>query len=130
MKEPWRRSTIFAPDREGVHPMHMKVARRVVITGLGVIAPNGNGREEFWQACVAGRSGIRQITRFDASFLPVRIAGEVRVFPAREYGLSADEIRLLDRGTQFVLAAANLALRDSGLEDELDHENCGVAIGT
>ncbi|HEY0756914.1 MAG TPA: beta-ketoacyl-[acyl-carrier-protein] synthase family protein [Ktedonobacteraceae bacterium] len=104
--------------------------RRVVITGLGIIAPNGNGREEFWQACVDGRSGIRRITRFNADFLPVRIAGEVDAFPAQEFGLSAEEIKLLDRGTQFVLAAANLALRDSGLGDKLDHENCGVAIGT
>lgn len=110
--------------------MSMQVTRRVVITGLGVIAPNGNGQEEFWQACVAGRSGIRQITRFDASFLPTRIAGEVRDFPAREFGLSEAEIELLDRGTQFVLAAANLALRDSGLGDGIDRETCGVALGT
>ena len=110
--------------------MSTQGARRVVITGLGVIAPNGNGREEFWQACVAGRSGVRQITRFDASLLPTRIAGEVRDFPARELGLAADEVKLLDRGTQFVLAAANLALRDSGLAEDFDRESCGVAIGT
>jgi beta-ketoacyl-acyl-carrier-protein synthase II len=110
--------------------MSTRAARRVVITGLGVIAPNGNGREAFWQACIAGRSGIRSITRFDASFLPTRIAGEVRDFPAREFGLSENEIELLDRGTQFVLAAANLALRDSGLAERIDHETCGVAIGT
>lgn len=110
--------------------MSVRAVRRVVITGLGVIAPNGNGQEEFWQACVAGRSGVRQITRFDASFLPTRIAGEVRDFPADEFGLSENEIKLLDRGTQFVLAAANLALRDSGLEDCIDRETCGVAIGT
>ena len=110
--------------------MDTQVGRRVVITGLGVIAPNGNGQEAFWQACVAGRSGIRQITRFDAGFLPTRIAGEVRDFPADEFGLNEDEIKLLDRGSQFVLAAANLALRDAGLEDCIDRENCGVAIGT
>jgi beta-ketoacyl-acyl-carrier-protein synthase II len=101
-----------------------------VITGLGVIAPNGNGREEFWQACVAGRSGIRQITRFDASFLPTRIAGEVRDFPAGEFGLNESEIEMLDRGSQFILAAANLALRDSSLEASLERATCGVAIGT
>lgn len=110
--------------------MSTRAGRRVVITGLGVIAPNGNGQEEFWQACVEGRSGIRQITRFDASFLPVRIAGEVRDFPAEAAGLNAQEVRMLDRGTQFVLAAANLALRDSGLAEQLDRESCGVAIGT
>ncbi|HEY3992543.1 MAG TPA: beta-ketoacyl-[acyl-carrier-protein] synthase family protein [Ktedonobacteraceae bacterium] len=110
--------------------MDRRAERRVVITGLGVIAPNGNGWEEFWQACVAGRSGVRPITRFDASFLPTRIAGEVRDFPANTFGLNENEIKLLDRGSQFVLAAANLALRDSGLEDCIDRESCGVAIGT
>lgn len=104
--------------------------RRVVITGLGVIAPNGNGKDEFWQACVAGRSGIGPITHFDASMLPTRIAGEVRDFQARDFGLSEQEAEILDRGTQFVLAAANLALRDSGLElERLDRETCGVAVG-
>jgi 3-oxoacyl-(acyl-carrier-protein) synthase len=111
--------------------------RRVVITGLGVIAPNGSGREEFWQACLAGRSGVRRITRFDASFLPTRIAGEVAIFPARAFGLHAAEVELLDRGTQYVLAAANLALGDGGLLDAhgrllptVDRASCGVAIGT
>lgn len=104
--------------------------RRVVITGLGVIAPNGKGRDEFWQACTAGRSGIRRITHFDAGFLPTRIAGEVADFQPLDFGLSADEVGMLDRGTQFVLAAANLALRDSGLEEgQLDRETCGVAVG-
>ena len=110
--------------------MNSRALRRVVITGLGVIAPNGNGQEEFWQACIAGRSGIRQITRFDANFLPTRIAGEVTDFPARAFGLSEHEMEVLDRGTQFVVAAANLALRDSGLGEDLDHETCGVAVGT
>jgi 3-oxoacyl-(acyl-carrier-protein) synthase len=110
---------------------------RVVITGLGVIAPNGNGQQEFWRACVEGRSGVRQITRFDAGFLPVRIAGEVPSFPARDFGLSEQEIEVLDRSTQFVVAAAHLALQDGGLlspPDKLtasfDRDNCGVAIGT
>ncbi|HEY1352836.1 MAG TPA: beta-ketoacyl-[acyl-carrier-protein] synthase family protein [Ktedonobacteraceae bacterium] len=115
----------------------MSKLRRVVITGLGVIAPNGNGREDFWQACLAGRSGVGRITRFDASFLPTRIAGEVAVFPARAFGLHAAEVELLDRGTRYVLAAANLALRDGGLLDAhgsllptVDRACCGVAIGT
>ena len=115
----------------------MRNLHRVVITGLGVIAPNGNGREAFWRACLAGRSGIRRITRFNADFLPTRIAGEVDVFPAREFGLNTDEIALLDRGTQFVLAAANLALLDGGLLDSagrllsvVERDSCGVAIGT
>lgn len=120
--------------------MSQRFPRRVVLSGLGVIAPNGNGREAFWQACVAGRSGIGQITRFDASFLSTRIAGEVNDFVARDYGLSEREIELLDRGTQFAVAAAHLALRDGALLDAagtagslpdfVDRDTCGVAIGT
>ena len=49
----------------------------VVITGIGIVAPNGIGKEAFWQSCISGISGVRRITRFDASSLPVRIAGEV-----------------------------------------------------
>jgi len=115
----------------------MTQLRRVMITGLGVIAPNGNGREAFWQACLAGQSGVRRITRFDATCLPTRIAGEVTTFPAGDFGLHTHEIELLDRGTQFALAAANLALRDGALLDAsgtllstVDRATCGVAIGT
>jgi 3-oxoacyl-(acyl-carrier-protein) synthase len=117
--------------------MSLQSLRRVVITGLGVIAPNGSGHENFWQACISGRSGVRTITRFDASFLPTRIAGEVTDFAAHTFGLNEEEIGVLDRGTQFVLASANLALQDGGLLDEsgkllttLDRDSCGVAIGT
>jgi|ERR1051326_2368712 3-oxoacyl-[acyl-carrier-protein] synthase II len=74
--------------------------RRVVITGLGVIAPNGIGKTAFWDACVAGRSGIRCITQFDASVLPTRIAGEVPDFDPTSLGLTAEESAHLDRNTQ------------------------------
>jgi beta-ketoacyl-acyl-carrier-protein synthase II len=107
--------------------------RRVVITGLGVLAANGIGKENFWQACLAGRSGIRRITRFDASNLPTQIAGEVQDFDPRAFGISAEESANLDRGTQFALAAANLALEDGRLDSELhesEREVTGVSIGT
>lgn len=111
--------------------------RRVVISGLGAIAPTGIGQAPFWQACVNGQAGIRQITRFDASFLATRIAGEVPDFQPAALGLSQTEIATLDRGTQFAVAAANLALVDSGLLAEpggtltaLDCATCGVSIGT
>lgn len=117
--------------------MSTQFPRRVVITGLGVVAPNGIGRDAFWQACVDGRSGIRSITRFDASFLPTRIAGEVPDFQPAMFGLSETEIKTLDRGTQFAVAAANLALHDGGLLDapgglasELNRESCGIYMGT
>lgn len=113
--------------------------RRVVITGLGVLAANGTGKENFWQACLAGRSGIRRITRFDASILPTRIAGEIQDFDPYAFGLTAEEGVNLDRGTQLALAAANLALEDASLTrhtqlpnalSESEREATGVYIGT
>ncbi|HEU0002752.1 MAG TPA: beta-ketoacyl-[acyl-carrier-protein] synthase family protein, partial [Ktedonobacteraceae bacterium] len=110
----------------------MKRFRRVVITGLGVVAPTGIGKEAFWSACLAGRSGIRHITRFDASQLLTRIAGEVPDFDPLPLGLTPAEIQILDRGTQFALSAANLAVEDSGLLATLDadqRERMGVFMG-
>ncbi len=106
--------------------------RRVVITGLGVVAPNGIGKEDFWRACISGRSGVRRITLFDAKFLPTRIAGEVVGFDSTSLGLTRDEAEVLDRGTQFAVAAANLAYYDSGLPVELsesERNTIGVMIG-
>lgn len=116
-------------DKKGAPPPQ----RRVVITGLGVVAPNGIGREAFWHACISGRSGVRRITRFDASLLPAQIAGEVDQFEPLRFGLTFDESRTLERGTQFALAAANLALQDAGLTDTLneqERDSMGVYIGS
>ncbi len=107
--------------------------RRVVITGLGAIAPNGIGKELFWDACLSGRSGIREITHFDASSLPSQIAGEVINFEPTALGLTPDECQSLDRNTQFALAAANLALRDAEFSEKLsiaERESMGVYIGS
>jgi beta-ketoacyl-acyl-carrier-protein synthase II len=107
--------------------------RRVVITGLGVVAPNGIGKEAFWDACISGRSGIRRITRFDASRLPTQIAGEVTNFCPEALGLTEDECKSLDLGAQYAVAAANLAIQDAELIDVLgeeDRDHIGVAIGT
>ena len=111
--------------------------RRVVISGLGAIAPNGIGKDAFWRACVSGCSGVRQITHFDASALPTRIAGEVPDFQPTTLGLSQTEIETLDRGTQFAVVAANLALCDGGLLSTpgaaltlAERDTCGVLLGT
>ncbi len=107
--------------------------RRVVITGLGVLACNGIGKEDFWNACIAGRSGIRRITRFDASPLPSQIAGEVANFDPQALGLTEIECRLTDRNTQMALSAANLALQDAGLLNILSEEErdqVGVYMGS
>lgn len=116
---------------------HQQAGRRVVITGLGVVAPNGIGKEEFWQSCVAGKSGIQRITRFDPSMIPSQVAGEVANFDAKHLGLTDVEAERLDRGSQFAVAAANLALRDAGLYgepapglSEEEREQWGVYIGS
>ncbi len=107
------------------------MTRRVVITGLGVVAPNGIGKEAFWQACVQGRSGVVPISRFDASPFSTRIAGEVQDFDPLAQGLTPEEIASLGRGTQFALAAANQALADGALPvlDEAERETTGVIMG-
>jgi beta-ketoacyl-acyl-carrier-protein synthase II len=107
--------------------------RRVVITGLGVVAPNGIGKEDFWHACIAGHSGIGQVTHFDASPLPSRIAGEVTHFVPEALGITPQEARATDRNTQFALAAATLALQDAGLAQDLseaERNHMGVYIGS
>lgn len=107
--------------------------RRVVITGLGVVAPNGIGKEDFWNACISGRSGIRRITRFDASNLPTQIAGEVTNFHPEQLGLTEEECILLDRAAQYAVAASNLAMQDARLANvltEYEHEHIGLAMGS
>jgi len=107
--------------------------RRVVITGLGVVAPNGVGKDTFWQANIQGHSGIRAITRFDAHALATRIAGEVLDFDPQALGLTPLECSYMDRGTQFAIAAANLALKDAGMEHALSEDEgdrMGVYMGT
>ena len=106
---------------------------RVVITGIGVVAPNGIGKEVFWQACISGTSGVRQITRFDAHSLPERIAGEVADFSPLAFGLTEDEALRMDRTTRFALAAAHLALEDAAIGtpfSEEEREHMGVYMGT
>lgn len=107
--------------------------RRVVITGLGVLACNGIGKENFWNACIAGRSGIRRITRFDASSLPSQIAGEIVDFNPTALGLTDIECRITDRNTQLALAATNLALQDAHLLNtlsEAERDLIGVYMGS
>ena len=104
--------------------------RRVVVTGVGVVSPLGTGVEKNWTAITAGQSGLGPITRFDASDLPTRIAGEVKDFNAEDY-IEKKEIKKMDIFIQYGLAAAEMALNDSGLEitDE-NAERVGVLVGS
>src|SRR5437660_8344372 len=115
------------------HHEEGNMLRRVVITGLGVLACNGIGKEDFWNACISGKSGIRRITRFDASPLSSQIAGEIADFDPEALGLTAEECVNMDRSTQYAVAASNLAMKDAGILDVLSEEernNSGVYMGT
>ncbi len=104
--------------------------RRVVVTGLGIIAPVGIGIDAAWTAILAGQSGIGPITRFDASTFPSRIAGEVKDFDVTKF-LSAKEARRYDSFIHFGLVATMEAVKDAGLEDyHGDKERVGVCIGS
>jgi 3-oxoacyl-[acyl-carrier-protein] synthase II len=104
--------------------------RRVVITGMGVIAPNGIGVENFWDSLVHGRSGIRRITYFDASSYPCQIAGEVNDFDPSNY-MSPKNARRMDRFAQFAVACTRMALSDANIEiSEKNSERIGIASGS
>src|SRR5262249_25939608 len=104
--------------------------RRVVVTGLGLISPCGMGAEESWQSIVAGRSGIGPITLFDSSVLATRFAGEVKGFVPEQF-MDRKQARRVDRYQQFALAAAEMAMRDSGFTVEgRDACRAAVVVGT
>jgi 3-oxoacyl-[acyl-carrier-protein] synthase II len=107
--------------------------RRVVVTGLGVVAPNGVGKEAFWSACVNGRSGVAAIRSFDARNHPVRIAAEVPDFDVAPFvPLSQRKsLKIMSRAMRFAVTAATLAVKDSGLDLERENPECiGVVMGT
>ena len=104
--------------------------RRVVVTGLGLISPVGNTVADGWANLVAGKSGISDITKFDASNYSTRFAGEVRGFDVEAY-IPAKEARHMDTFIHYGLAAGVQAIRDSGLEvDEQNAERIGVIVGS
>jgi 3-oxoacyl-[acyl-carrier-protein] synthase II len=107
--------------------------RRVVVTGLGLVAPNGVGKEAFWKACVEGKSGVRPIASFDASAHPIKVAAEVPEFDIHEYVPyeQRKSLKIMGRAMRFGVAASSLAVRDSGLElAREDPERVGVVMGT
>ncbi|TMB49278.1 MAG: hypothetical protein E6J50_08385, partial [Chloroflexi bacterium] len=88
--------------------------RRVVVTGLGVVSPVGIGADVAWDALVGGRSGITDITLFDATGYDVHVAGEVKDFDVAQH-MDPKDARRHDRNTHFAVAASGEALRDAGL---------------
>ncbi len=109
--------------------------RRVVITGLGLISPVGNSVAEAWANLVAGRSGIANVTRFDASAMACRFAGEVKGFNVEDY-IPAKEARHMDAFIHFGMAAAIQAVGDAGLptrdaltEEQAERIGCMIGSG-
>ncbi|MGW9349619.1 act minimal PKS ketosynthase (KS/KS alpha) [Nocardiopsis flavescens] len=103
--------------------------RRVAVTGIGVIAPGGVGRDAFWECITAGRTATRAITFFDTDGFRCRIAAEADFDPVAA-GLTPQEVRRMDRATQFGVVTAGEALRDSGLSPaDLRPERTAVTVG-
>jgi beta-ketoacyl-acyl-carrier-protein synthase II len=106
------------------------IKERVVITGMGALTPLGLTVDETWAGLIAGRSGITAITQFDASHLPIRIAGEIKGFDARDY-IPFKEARRMARASQLAVAVAVQAMEDAGLGEQVpDPERSGVIMGT
>ncbi|MGB7158898.1 MAG: beta-ketoacyl-ACP synthase II [Tepidisphaeraceae bacterium] len=105
--------------------------RRVVITGMGLITSLGENVDEVWDALCAGKSGVRNITRWDFSKFPVRFGGECSNFDITRFGVDTREAKRLDRFGQFGIAASVNAVKDSGIDfDKEDRYRCGVLIGS
>ncbi len=106
--------------------------KRIVVTGVGVLASNGIGKSEFWKALKEGKSGIRPVTLFDTSTTRAKTAGEIANFRAEDF-LGEKGLRTLDRTTKLVLSAAKLALDDTGFKTPLDEDlsvRTGVSLGS
>ncbi len=104
--------------------------RRVAVTGVGLVSPLGIGNKENWDALLAGRCGIGPITRFDASRLTSRIAGEVKGFDPSLY-IEKKEIKKMDTFIHFAIAAAHFAMEDSGLPvSDGNRERIAVVVGS
>jgi 3-oxoacyl-[acyl-carrier-protein] synthase II len=104
--------------------------KRVVITGLGVVTPVGSGKDTFWDALMEGKNGVDLVTRFDTSNFKTRIGAEIKDFDPKAFGIKPKDAKRMDRFTQYGVAAASLAIKDSGLSFAEYNDNMGTMIGT
>ena len=104
--------------------------RRVVITGVGALAPNGNNAQEMWESLCKGRSGIARISSFDPSPFPTQIGGEVKGFDPKVW-INPKEARRMDRFVQFAVVVAKMAVDNAGLDlRKEDLLRIGVVVGS
>ena len=104
--------------------------RRVVVTGLGAVTPIGIGVDEYWKNLIEGKNGVGLITRFDTTNFDTKFAAEVKNFNPEEY-IDKKTIRRLDPFTQYAIATAEMAIKDSELNpDKIDKEKFGVIYGS
>lgn len=106
--------------------------RRVVVTGLGVVAPNGNNVQEYWENLVRGKGGAGRVTHFDADGFSSQVACEVKNFKPEEY-IDVKALRRMDTFVQYALASAVMAMNDAGLsvgDDGVDATRIGVIVGS
>src|SRR5271170_1072632 len=112
---------------------HMAASiRRAVITGLGILSPIGLDAASFWHSLHTGKSGVRPITNFDASGLPVRIAGEIPNFDAKKFVEKKDRrsLKMMARTIELAVCAAQLALTDGKVDkSKLNPDRFGVEFG-
>ncbi len=105
--------------------------RRVAITGVGVVSPNGNDLTSFWESMKNGRSGIGYIESLDTTDYSCKIAGEVTDFDPKPFYKNPKDARRSDRYTHLAIAAAKMALGDSGMDpDSVDRTRVGVMVGS
>ncbi|MCR4336589.1 MAG: hypothetical protein NUV91_02125, partial [Candidatus Omnitrophica bacterium] len=105
------------------------MSRRVVVTGVGIISPNGIGNNACYQSMTAGISAVKRVTEFDVSPFNTKIAAQVRDFDPVALGLTWEESMRMDRYVQFAVVAAKMALEDSGLDlRKINRERMGVCL--
>jgi len=107
------------------------LAKRVVITGMGMVTPLGLDVETTWEGLIAGKSGIGLITLFDTTGYKTKIAGEIKDFRPENYGINGKDARRMDRYAQFAIAATGMAIENAGLDITDENRNrVGVILGS
>ena len=103
--------------------------RRVVVTGVGIVSPNGVGNEACWNAMINGVSGVKRVTEFDVSLFNTKIAAQARDFDPLKLGLTIEEALRMDRYVQFAMVGARMALEDARLNlNKVNKERMGVSL--